>query len=199
MRLVLIFFITAFISQNAKAQDFRNNLHFWPISEETGKYTFTGREYFPDVPSDTLFYNAWNYIDTSFNFSMDSLVYLDTVTNSFSKRCHFYMEVPELGPRGTGVLGFTINVQCLYRNLKYSVTDVTHMPYDSTSLYGGALENDMAVSGGKLFPRHYWDQAKFQAFHLIQSTIYRFKSTMRSAAEAGTQPDRRRTLQAVSN
>lgn len=177
-------FIILFVGciNTVAGQDYRNNLHFWPVDEETGKIAFRGNDYLPAESSDSLFFRAIRYLNTTYNTPIDSILYFDLVINSFEKSCHVPMLVSELGDRGLGLLHFNFKIQCRYRNIKYTITNIVHEPLDSTSLVGGALENETAGAGGRLFPRRYWDQTRLLAFDKIQTAIDMYRKVINSPA-----------------
>lgn len=177
MRKALLLLLTTIISYAALSQD-KFDFYLWPYNEKTNKIEFAESVYLPGISGDSLFSNAKRFITENFNSENDTLISSDTSINAIISKCSLHIPVKELGSKGIGYISFRFYIKCRNNQFHYSMTNFVHSASASDGISGGPLELDLALSGGRAFPRRYWNDYKAKCYYVIQTTIDRIKGAM---------------------
>lgn len=177
MKKALFSLFTVLVSLTAISQD-KFDFYLWPYNDKTNKIEFTESVHIPNAFGDSLFSNATRFLTETFNSENDTLLSADTSTNIIIYKSSLHIPVKELGNRGIGYISFKFYIKCRNNQFNYSLTNFEHLSSTADGISGGSLELEMAIAGGRAFPRRYWNDYKARCYFAIQTTIDRLKEAM---------------------
>lgn len=177
MRISLILILGLFTTLKVFSQE-NDNYYFWPYNNYTEKIEFSESVHIPEANEDTLFNNAKAFVEKTFRSEKDTIFVEDATTKTIVCKGNFFVNATQLGDRGKGYISFKLSINCVENSYRYSLTNFEHSAMTKNGVFGGALENETAAIGGRLFPSRYWSQQKARCYYLVQTTIEQLKEAM---------------------